>query len=180
VWLVRRRRWPIAVEIDRLRRRKLTALAVGIVAASLTLSPAVGWIVTTYLYQVARVEGAAMSPTINDQDRLLVSKRVYLAGDPAIGDIVMLRYPRDPEKTFVKRVIAIGVDEVRIVSGVVFRNGREADEPYLTYRSQDEWGPEVVPDGDDGFERELRGRAAPVRPTCRRTCHARRRGASAA
>jgi signal peptidase I len=147
VWLVRRRRWPVAVEIDRPRRRKLTALALGIVAASFTLSPTVGWLVTTYLYQVARVEGAAMSPTINDQDRLIVNKRVYRAGAPAIGDIVMLRYPRDPEKTFVKRVIATGGDEVHIVGGVVFRNGRETDEPYLIHRSQDGWGPEVVPEG---------------------------------
>jgi signal peptidase I len=147
LWLVRRRRWPATVEIDRPRRRKLTALAVGVVASSFTLSPIVGWTVTTYLYQVARVDGTAMSPTINDQDRLIVNRRVYLAGDPAIGDIVMLRYPRDPEKTFVKRVIATGGDEVHIVGGVVFRNGRKTDEPYLTYRSQDQWGPEVVPAG---------------------------------
>lgn len=146
VWLVRRRRWPVAVEIDGSRRRKLTALAVGIVAASFTLNPAVAWVVTTYLYQVARVEGAAMSPTLNDQDRLIVNKRVYSAGDPAIGDIVMLRYPHNPEKIFVQRVIATGGDEVHIVRGVVFRNGRETDEPYLTYRSQDQWGPEVVPE----------------------------------
>jgi signal peptidase I len=147
VWLVRRRRWPVTVEIDRPRRRKLTALALGIVAASFTLSPVVAWFVTTYLYQAARVEGMAMSPTINDQDRLIVNKRAYLASDPAIGDIVMLRYPRDPQKTFVKRVIASGGDEVHIVSGVVFRNGRKTDEPYLTHRSQDEWGPGVVPEG---------------------------------
>ena len=146
VWLVRRRRWPVAVEIDRPRRRKLTALALGIVASSFTLSAAVDWFLTTY-YQVARVEGMAMSPTINDQDRLIVSKRVYLAGDPAIGDIVMLRYPRDPEKSFVMRVIATGGDEVSLMGGVVFRNGRETDEPYLTNQSQDHWGPEVVPEG---------------------------------
>src|SRR5688572_3206576 len=114
VWLVRRRRWPVAVEIDRPRRRKMTALAVGIVAASFTLSAAVPWFVTAYLFQVARVEGRAMSPTINDQDRLIVNKRVYLAGDPAIGDIVMLRYPPNPEKSFVMRVIATGGDKVNI------------------------------------------------------------------
>jgi len=147
VWLVRRRRWPVVVEIDRARRRKLTALAVGIVAASFTLSSAVPWFVGTYLFQVARVEGRAMSPTINDQDRLIVNKRVYLASDPAIGDIVMVRYPHNPEKSFVMRVIATGGDKVNIAGGVVFRNGRETDEPYVTYRSQEQWGPEVVPEG---------------------------------
>ena len=42
---------------------------------------------------------------------------------------------------------ATGGDEVHIVGGVVFRNGRETDGPYLTYRSQDNWGPEVVSEG---------------------------------
>lgn len=147
VWLVRRRRWPIVVDIDRLRRRRLTVLAAAIVAASLVITPLVRWHVATYFYQAARVEGMAMAPTLVDQDRLIVDKRAYRAGDPAIGDIVMLLYPRDPSKAFVMRVIAGGGDEVRIVGGAVFRNGRRMNEPYLTYRSQDDWGPEVVPEG---------------------------------
>ena len=47
----------------------------------------------------------------------------------------------------VMRVIATGGDELQSVGGVVFRNGRESDEPYLTRRSHDDWGPEVVPEG---------------------------------
>jgi signal peptidase I len=148
VWLFRRRRWPVTVEIGRARKLKLAALATGIFVASMTVGPVLGWATTTYLFQVARVEGQAMSPTLNDQDRLVVNKRVYRAGDPAIGDIVMLRYPRDPRKSFVKRVIAAGGDEVRIVDGVVFRNNSKVDEPYLleANRSHDEWGPEIVPE----------------------------------
>jgi signal peptidase I len=149
VWLLRRRRWPVTVTIDRARQVKLAALAAGIVAASFTLSPILGSVVTTHLFRVARVAGQAMSPTLNDQDRLIVNKRVYRSGDPAIGDIVMLRYPLDPRKTFVTRVIASGGDAVRIVNGVVFRNGDRVDEPYVleANRSQDHWGPQVVPEG---------------------------------
>src|SRR5687768_13147389 len=66
VWLVRRRRWPVTVEIDRARRLKLTALAVGIVATTFTLTPVLTSFVTTHLFQAARVEGQAMSPTLND------------------------------------------------------------------------------------------------------------------
>jgi len=145
VWLFRRRRWPVTVEISRARQLKFAALSMGIVAVSLTLGPAV----TTYLFQVARVEGQAMSPTINNQDRLIVSKHVYRSGDPAIGDIVMMRYPVDPAKSFVKRVIASGGDEVHIVDGVLFRNGSRVDEPYVlkANRSHDDWGPDVVPEG---------------------------------
>jgi signal peptidase I len=147
VWLVRRRRWPVTVDIGRTRKLKFVVLAAGIVVGSLTVSTVVASVVTVSLFQVARVEGQAMAPTINNQERLVVNKRVYLAGDPAIGDIVMLRYPRDPRKTFVKRVIAVGGDTVRIVDGVVFRNGVKLDEPYVAavYRSHDDLGPEVVP-----------------------------------
>jgi len=147
VWLVRRRRWPATIEIDRQRRRTLTALALVIVAASFTLRPALGRLVPTDRYQNARYEGVSMSPTLNDQDRVIVNKRAYLADDPSIGDIVMLRYPLNPEKTFVKRVIASGGDTVEIADGVVLRNGRAVDEPYLTYRSLDHWGPQIVPEG---------------------------------
>jgi signal peptidase I len=70
-----------------------------------------------------------------------------LAGWLLHGISFMLRYPRDPRKTFVKRVIASGGDKVQIVDGVVFRNVHEVDEPYLAHRSQDAWGPEVVPEG---------------------------------
>lgn len=146
-WLVRRRRWPIAIELDRARRWKLTALALGITTANFIAWPVAAWLMTTYLYQVARVDGLAMSTTINDGDRLIVNKRAYRTGDPAVGDIVMLRYPLDPSKVFVKRVIATGGDEVRIVRGAVLRNGQQAHEPYLTYRSEDDWGPRVIPEG---------------------------------
>ena len=148
VWLVRRRRWPVTVEINRARRMKLAALAAGIVVTTFTLTPVLTSFVTTYLFQAARVEGQAMSPTLNDQDRLIVNKRVYRDGDPAIGDIVMLRYPVDPRKQFVKRVIASGGDEVQIVDGIVFRNGGRVDETYVpeANRSRDHWGPQVVPE----------------------------------
>ena len=149
VWLFRRRRWPVTVEIHGFRQLKFAALALAIVAATFILSPALGSAVATNLFHVARVEGQAMSPTLNDQDRLVVNKRAYRASDPAIGDIVLLRYPLNPEKMFVKRVIAAGGDELQIVDGVVFRNGGRVDEPYVleASRSQDGWGPLVVPEG---------------------------------
>lgn len=55
------------------------------------------------LVQVARVEGQAMAPTLENQDRLIVNRLAYLRHAPERGDIVMHRYPRDPEKSFVKR-----------------------------------------------------------------------------
>src|SRR5207247_9179702 len=72
-------------------------------------------LVVTFVFQVARVDGLSMAPTLEDHDRLIVNKLVYELGDPRPGDIVMLYYPVNPEKMFVKRVIAKEGDTVRIV-----------------------------------------------------------------
>jgi signal peptidase I len=107
-------------------------------------------LIVTFGFQVARVEGQSMAPTLADQDRLIVNKAAYrFFEEPQIGDIVMLYYPLNPEKSFVKRVIAKEGDQVRIVDGRVYRNDVPINDDYvpLEYRSHDDWGPEVVPEG---------------------------------
>jgi signal peptidase I len=79
-------------------------------------------LIVTFGFQVARVEGQSMAPTLADQDRLIVNKLAYRIGEPRRGDIVMLYYPANPDKSFVKRVIAEEGDEVRIVDGRVYVN----------------------------------------------------------
>ena len=95
-------------------------------------------LIVTFGFQVARVEGQSMAPTLADQDRLIVNKLAYRIGTPQVGDIVMLYYPLNPDKSFVKRVIAEEGDQIRIVDGRVYRN----DVPI-----NDDYGPQVVPQG---------------------------------
>ena len=108
-------------------------------------------LIVTFGFQVARVEGQSMAPTLQDQDRLIVNKFAYLSavGEPKVGDIVMLYYPNNPEKSFVKRVIAAENQRVRIVEGKVYVNEVPVDDSFVPeqYRSHDDWGPEVVPPG---------------------------------
>jgi signal peptidase I len=106
-------------------------------------------LIVTFGFQVARVEGQSMAPTLADQDRLIVNKLAYRLGDPQVGDIVMLYYPLNPDKSFVKRVIAEQGDQIRIVDGRVYRNDVPINDDYVPaeYRSHDDWGPEVVPEG---------------------------------
>lgn len=146
VWLIVRRRNQTPPESIGFRRGfqiALTApLLFGLTAVLLT------WM-NTFVFQVARVEGPAMSPTLLDQDRLIVNKTVYHTRDPQAGEIVMMYYPLKPEKSFVKRVIAEEGDQVRIVGGRVFRNDVPLDESYIPpeFRSHENWGPTVVPEG---------------------------------
>ena len=106
-------------------------------------------LIVTFGFQVARVEGHSMAPTLEDQDRLIVNKLAYRIGEPHLGDIVMLYYPNDPSKSFVKRVIAEEGDQLRIADGKVFRNDVLLDDSFVPpeYRSHDDWGPEVIPEG---------------------------------
>ena len=106
-------------------------------------------LIVTFVFQVARVEGQSMAPTLADQDRLIVNKLAYRLGEPQVGDIVMLYYPLNPEKSFVKRVIAEEGDQIRIVDGRVYRNDVLINDDYVPpeFRSHDDYGPEVVPQG---------------------------------
>jgi signal peptidase I len=106
-------------------------------------------LIVTFIAQVARVEGQSMAPTLADQDRLIVNKLAYRLADPRRGDIVMLYYPINPEKSFVKRVIAEENDVVRIVDGKVYVNDVPLRDDYVPpeYRSHDDYGPTVVQEG---------------------------------
>jgi signal peptidase I len=106
-------------------------------------------LIVTFGFQVARVEGQSMAPTLEDQDRLIVNKLAYQIGDPQIGDIVMLYYPVDPSKSFVKRVVGEPNDTLRSVDGRVYRNDVPLPDDFIPeeFRSHDTWGPRVVPEG---------------------------------
>jgi len=106
-------------------------------------------LIVTFGFQVARVDGQSMAPTLEDHDRLIVNKLVYEVGEPIPGDIVMLYYPLNPEKMFVKRVIAKEGDTVRIVDGRVSVNDQPLHDDYVAaeFRSHDDWGPQVVQQG---------------------------------
>ena len=109
-------------------------------------------LIVTFGFQVARVEGLSMAPTLEDQDRLIVNKLAYRIGEPRRGDIVMLYYPLNPDKSFVKRVIAEEGDSVRIVDGRVYVNGKFLVEDYVPGAYEDERSfPDSVVPADSYF-----------------------------
>ena len=146
VWLVARRRFePSAGRHDPAFSAALVAGILFIVALDFLLM----WSVSAFVLQHARVEGTAMSPTLNDQDRLIVDKSLYRRQVPRKGDVVMLYYPLRPERTFLKRVIGEEGDQIRIVNGQVYINDVADNDEYVPveYRSHDDYGPQVVPQG---------------------------------
>jgi len=103
-------------------------------------------IIVTFGFQVARVDGESMIPTLENRDRLIVNKLVYSWTDPKVGDVVMHYWPEDPSKSFVKRVVAAEGDTIRSDAGKIYRNDVLMDDSFIPdeYRMQDTWGPVTV------------------------------------
>jgi len=105
-----------------------------------------------FLYQPVRVEGTSMLPMLEDQDRLFVNKLAYRVGDIQRGDVVVFLYPRDHTKSYIKRVIALPGDRLRIERGRVYVNGKALAEPYVPSRFEDSRShPETVLPAEDYF-----------------------------
>ncbi len=94
-------------------------------------------LVGVFIAQPVVVEGTSMLPQLNDGERLLVDKLVYYKiksfdfGHIERGDVIVFWYPRDPDKSYVKRVIGLPGESVEVRGGAVFINGQELNEPYL-------------------------------------------------
>jgi signal peptidase I len=112
-----------------IQSRPLPVIAVW--ARDLLVSIAISAFIIIFLYQPVKVEGVSMMPGLEDQERIFVNKFVYRWEPIKRGDIVVFRYPPDTSKSYIKRVIGIAGDRVRIENGQVYLNGQLVDEDYV-------------------------------------------------
>jgi signal peptidase I len=111
----------------------------------LLVSVAISAFIIIFLYQPVRVEGTSMLPMLEDQDRLFINKIAYRVGDIHEGDVVVFQYPRDHTKSYIKRVIGLPGDDIRIEHGRVYVNGAQLKEAYVPMRFTDDRSqPETV------------------------------------
>ena len=115
----------------------------------LLISLAMVVFIILFLYQPVRVEGTSMLPVLQDQDRLFINKFVYRFDSIHRGDVVVFLYPRDHTKSFIKRIIAVSGDKLRIDHGTVWVNGQALKEPYVPQKFEDDRSqPEItIPKG---------------------------------
>jgi signal peptidase I len=120
---------------------------VAVWARDLLVSLAISAFIIIFLYQPVKVEGTSMMPGLEDQERIFVNKFVYRWEPIQRGDIVVFRYPRDTSKSYIKRVIGVAGDRVRIQNGQVYVNGEALDEDYVPsdYADARSYGEVVVP-----------------------------------
>jgi signal peptidase I len=78
-----------------------------------------------------RVDGYSMEPTLHTGEFVIVNRLAYQFGSPKIGDVIVFHYPRDPQQEYIKRIIGLGGDTVRVEGGNVYVNGQRLNEPYI-------------------------------------------------
>lgn len=91
-----------------------------------------------------RIEGYSMEPNFHDGQFLLVNKINYLIGDPQRGDVIVFRYPQNPKKNFIKRVIGLPGEKVQIRAGKLYINDVRVPEPYPYNFADYDWGPQTI------------------------------------
>lgn len=102
----------------------------------------------TFVAQLVVVEGSSMIPTLQDRERMLVTRSTYRLRMPMRGEVVVTHYPDpdDPEN-YVKRVVGLPGDTVEIADGTLYVNGQAVDEPYLGEPMNRDFEQITVPDG---------------------------------
>ncbi len=100
-----------------------------------------------FVAQSFLVKGTSMDPTLQDGERLIVNKFTYKFKTPKTGEVIVFKYPGDPTKKFIKRVIGEPGDSVSIQDSKVYVNGRALEEPYILEKMDSDYDYVTVPEG---------------------------------
>ena len=94
-----------------------------VVALILTL------IIRTFVIQAFKIPSGSMRPTLIEGDKLFVNKYIYRFQPPQRGDIIVFKYPQDPKKDFIKRLVAFENETLEIKDGKIFMEGKALEDP---------------------------------------------------
>jgi signal peptidase I len=106
--------------------KRVLEYATIVVVAVLVALAIQAWLVKPY-----RIPSGSMLDTLRPGDRVLVNRAVYRLRDPQRGDVIVFRYPQDPDVVFIKRVVGVPGDLLEVRDGHLYVNGRRVAEPYV-------------------------------------------------
>ncbi len=122
-------------------------LTKGIVIIAIILTLVNFFVVTVFV-----VEGASMEPNFHNGEALLTNRLSYLISTPQRGDVVISKFPGDPEhKKYIKRIIALPGEKLTIKDGLVYINDQKLTESYLPSGTQTLPDMEKVMGSDEYF-----------------------------
>lgn len=114
---------------------------------SIVIAVVLALFIRYFIVELYLVEGPSMQPTLISHERLVVNKFIYRFREPEKGEILVFRYPKDPSRDFIKRVIAVAGDTIEIKDGRVFVNQQLLNEPYILDKTRGSYPLSTVPEG---------------------------------
>ena len=114
---------------------------------SIVIAIVLAFLIRYFIVELYLVDGPSMRPTLQSAERLVVNKFIYRFRTPERGEILVFRYPRDPSRDFIKRVIAIPGDTIEIKDGRVYVNSTLLNEPYILSKTRGNYPLATVPEG---------------------------------
>ncbi|CUH95628.1 putative membrane protein [Propionispora sp. 2/2-37] len=114
---------------------------------SILIAVVLAFFIRYFIVELYMVEGPSMRPTLVNGERLVVNKFIYRFKLPERGEILVFRYPEDPSRDFIKRVIGVAGDTIEIKDGRVFRNGQLLNEPYILEKTNGSYPLATIPEG---------------------------------
>jgi signal peptidase I len=130
---------PLAVEAEAPRQHSSSLWGAISWFRDLVFSVLIAVVLIVFIYQPVKVEGTSMMPALTDQERIFINKFTYRfgLGDVERGDTVVFWYPGDVSKSYIKRVIGVPGDRIRIDAGQVYVNGSALAEAYVPADERD-------------------------------------------
>ena len=114
---------------------------------SILVAVVLAFFIRYFIVELYLVEGPSMRPTLVSQERLVVNKFIYRFKAPEKGEVLVFRYPKDPSRDFIKRVIAVPGDTIEIKDGRVFVNQQLLNETYILDKTRGSYPLSTVPEG---------------------------------
>ena len=121
---------------------KKTKLVIREWVESLLIALILAMLIRTFVVQAFKIPTSSMEPTLMRGDRILVNRFIYRFKKPERWDVIVFKYPLDPKKPFIKRLVTKEGEQVSISSGRVFIDGQALDNPYLSeyYYNRGDYG----------------------------------------
>jgi len=112
------------------------------------------FLIRTFVVQAFYIPSGSMKPNLQIGDRILAYKFLYGLKNVKRGDIIVFKFPLNPRKDFIKRVIGLPGDIIKVENKEIYVNGKQLSEPYIVHGDKwnsgfprDEYPPTPVPAG---------------------------------
>lgn len=103
-------------------------------------------LVIIFIAQAFYIPSVSMSPTLLIKDRIIVNKFIYSFTEPQRQEIIVFKYPVQPRRKLIKRLIGLAGDKVEIKDGLVYLNDQLLEEDYILEKDYRNYGPVVIPE----------------------------------